>query len=714
MRLSKSDAIVALSGITILAVLGTLLYYNIYKQSGAGSTELIGKLVSKSNLAERKYTAQVVWDEIFKDSDLYNYDTIRTGENAEAVIRLKDGTIITLNENSMILLAYSEKQVDIQFIQGTINARQTGKTAGDKTVTIASGDSKISLKDSDISLSQDKDNQFQLTVNRGKAKLVSGDQEKVVNENQNIVAGKDTIRLYDLTIKLLAPDNNRAFASENAKSNVNFSWQRPTGDYTTYLEIASNPTVTDPFIKRKVAGSTAAEAFSGGVYYWRVTAVNNASKKVETSETRKFSITSKAPVQLITPANNSVIKFRDSNPMINFMWSRDESVSRYMLKVSASPGMSAPVINSSVAGNRISLNSLGQGEYYWKVSSVNESNTIDTSADSPVYKFVISRTDKLEPPQPVAPAENKSIHPLSISQQGVNFTWTKDITIPETQIVIAKDRGLSQVILKKKTEGNAIRFSEKMNDGEYYWNLRGVMADGSMTDPSPLRRFRVSREGSISLIEPKDKAAIAMKENETESAVTFSWSKTELEGKYVLQVANDRGFTSINKELTVQDLSSAVTMKEGLHFWRVRQVDDKGTEMMASPVYSFELVSRLETPVPLSPKPGVTIDMLKRDTLDFYWNKVRGATIYRIGLYQIKGGIQQSVATLETRNPYYKFNDLKKLDIGRFVWTLQALELEKDGNRVRRKSEEIRTTFGISLGIKSDFKFDAPNTIITE
>ena len=264
MRLSKSDVFAALSGITIIAVLGALLYYTINKQSGAGSTELIGKLVSKSNLAERKYTAQVMWDEIFKDSDLYNYDTIRTGESAEAIIRLKDGTVITLNENSMILLAYSEKEVDIQFIQGTINAKQTGKNAGDKTVTIASGDSKISLDDSDVSLSQDKDNQFQLTVNRGKARLKTGDQEKIVNENQNILAGKDTIRLYDLTIKLLAPDNNRSYASDGPKSTVNFSWDRPAGDYTTYLEIAANPSVTDPFIKRRINGLAAAEAFSEG------------------------------------------------------------------------------------------------------------------------------------------------------------------------------------------------------------------------------------------------------------------------------------------------------------------------------------------------------------------------------------------------------------------------------------------------------------------
>jgi hypothetical protein len=714
MRLSKSDVIAAVTGLTIIASLGYLLYYNINKQSGVGNTELIGKIVSKSNQAERKFSAQVVWDEVYKDSKLYNFDTIRTAEQGEAVIRLKDGTVITLNENSMILLSYSEKAVDIQFIQGTLNAKQTGKNAGGKEVLIATGDTTVSLGNSDISLSQDKDRQLQMTVNRGKAKLIAGDKEKIVNENQNILASKDAIRLYDLTIKLNAPENNRFFASTGAKSTVNFSWDRPTGNYTSFLEVAANPSLSDPLINRKLAVNNAADTFPEGVYYWRVTAVNNMTKKVESSETRKFSIASSRPVQLITPANNAMIKFRDSNPMINFMWSRNESVSRYTLTVSASPTMGSPAINSAVAGNRISINSLGKGEYYWKVATINESSQINTSAESPVYKFIISKTDKLEPPQPVAPMENKSIHPMAIAQQGLNFTWTKDITIPETQIVLAADRAFSKILYKKNSPDNSVHFTDRLADGEYYWALRGVMADGSMTDSSPIRRFKVARGGGITLIEPRDRSTMLTKADSTDADITFSWSKTELEGSYILQVAQDRAFTSITKEISIKDLSATVSIKEGLHFWRVRQVDDKGADMMSSPMFSFGLMSKLELPVAVSPKGGVTIDMLKRDTLDFFWNPVRNASLYRIGLYQVKGGIQQSIATLETKNLNYKFGDLKKLDVGRFLWTLQAMEIEPGTNKVRRKSDEIKMLFNISLGIKDEFKFDAPNTIISE
>ncbi|TFH40945.1 MAG: iron dicitrate transport regulator FecR, partial [Chrysiogenales bacterium] len=97
MRLSKSDILIPLIGITALAALGYLLYLDITRPGGPGGTELIGTIISKSNVAERKYSRDVIWADVHKDSDLYNYDTIRTADGSQVLIRLKNGTEITLN-----------------------------------------------------------------------------------------------------------------------------------------------------------------------------------------------------------------------------------------------------------------------------------------------------------------------------------------------------------------------------------------------------------------------------------------------------------------------------------------------------------------------------------------------------------------------------------------------------------------------------------------
>lgn len=699
-----------------MAVLSYLLYLDITRGSGPGSTELIGKIAAKRNMAERKYSAQVVWNEVFKDSDLYNYDTIRTADRSEAVIRLKDGTEITLNENSMILLVYSEKEIDIKFIQGTMNAKQSEvKGATPQKINIESGDSKISLKDGDVSLAQDMDNTLQVTVNRGTATLKTDKEEKVIKENQNIMASEDEIRLFDLTIKLIAPENNRYLQSVRNKAAVKFSWEMPRGAYTTFLEIANNSAVSDPTIKKEVRGAASELTLPDGVYYWRVTAVNAATKKVEMSEIRKVSILDNRPVTLIAPANKTLIKYRDANPLINFLWSRNENFSRYNLVISGSADMAKPVIDTTVEGNKISLSTLTRGTYFWRVGNVQENDQIESRAVSPVFTFTISKTDKLEPPEPLYPADKKSIHPMSIVQKGLGFSWIKPSSIPLTEITIARDRDLSTVLIKKRIDENFIRFFDKFEVGDYYWGLKGIMRDGSTTDPSRVMRFRVVEHGSISLIEPKNGTVIVTNDADTGSKINFTWSKTDIEGAYIVQLARDKNFKEIFKETTISGLSTELSgIIKGRYFWRVKLIDDAKAVLLVSPEHTFELLSLLTPPAAIGPLQGSTVDMLKRDTLDFSWKPVRGANLYKIGLYQVKGLIKYSIANMETRNTLYKFGDLKKLDVGKFVWTLQAVETDPATNRVRRQSDEIQIPFKITLGIRDDFQFKVPEIIHTE
>jgi hypothetical protein len=716
MRLSKSDSVAVILGIAILSVLGYLLYADIMDRSGTGKTKLIGEITAKRNTAERKFSSQVIWDEIYKGSSLYNYDTVRTADNSEATIRLKDGTVITLNENSMILLSLSEKELDIKFIQGTMSASQSGAKGGKaRKVNIESGDSKISLRNGDVSLAQDRDNQLQMTVNRGKATLQSGGKEKVINENQNILAGKDTIRLYDLTIKLISPDNNKFIPSTPAKTTVPCSWEQPRGDYDTYLEVAANPAVSDPLVRIKSARGNSAVRLDDGVYYWRVTAVNRVTKKIESSEIRKFTIVNDKPVYLISPADRSVIRYRDANPMINFIWSKNESVPRYRLMVSVRPDMSAPAVNTVVEGNKIALNSLGQSTYYWKVANISDADLGRGNSESPVFTFTVSKTETVEPPEPLSPANNKTIHPRTITTRGLNFTWTKDPSIVTTDLSISEDRGMSRVIAARSSRDNSFRLAEELKEGTYYWGLRGVMSDGSKTDRSRVLSFKVGATGTLQLIEPADRAIILTPKEKNASDVSFSWSKTDFEGTFIVQIAKTRNFDTVIKEISASDLSAVMpNLPLGQYFCRVKMIDEKNTILMTSNVNSFEVLSILDTPVAIGPRSGSAVNMLKRDTLDFTWRPVRNANLYRIGLYQVKAGIQYSVATLETRATTYKFAALNKLDEGRFIWTLQALETEAGTNRVKRKSEEARAPFEITLGIKKGLKLDSNKVINTE
>lgn len=716
MRLSKSDIFIIILGLSLIAGLGYLLYADITAASGPGNTKKIGKITAARNTTERKYSSRVVWGEVYKDSVLYNYDTVRTADQSETTIRLDDGTEITLNENSMILLALTEDEVDIKFIQGTINAKQSSSVSDTaRKVVIESGDSSVALKNGDVSISQDWGDRLQMTVNRGTAVLNTGKEEKVINENQNIIAEKESVRLFDLTIRLISPESDAYLDSGGKKTAVDFSWEPLDGTYDTSLEIANNPAVTEPIIADKVRGSRKRIPLADGVYFWRVNAVNKDTGKIESSEIRRVTIFNNRPVVLISPANKDEIRFRDENPMIDFLWSKNESISRYKLLVSASADMSAPLVNTVVEGNRIALNNLGQGKYFWKVANMNDAERITGSAESSVFSFIVTRTEKIEPPVPVYPPEAKTVHPLTIVQKGLTFNWINSPLVKETEIFLAKDSDLKNIIFTKKVGMNNVTYNGRLAEGDYYWGLRGVMKDGTMTDYSSIRRFKVVRTGTISLLEPQDSKVIINKNVEKLSRVDFSWSKTELEGTYRLQLSAEKSFGSILKEVSVPDLSAEIAdIKEGRYYWRVALLDDRKEVLVSSPTHSFEIMNVLEKPVPISPLAGSSVEMLKKDTLNFYWKPVRGAKFYRIGIYQVKGLMQYSIASLETRNNYYIFNDLSKLDVGKFLWTLQAVDIDPATNRVRRTSEEIKMGFNINLDIKGDINLNTPNIMHTE
>ncbi len=676
---------------------------------------MIGTLVAKSNVAERKYTRDVIWSELDNDSDLYNYDTIRTSNRSQAHIRLKNGTEITLNENSMILLTLDEDEVGIQFLGGSISAAQKPGSGDDgKKVNIISGDSVVSLEDSEVVLARGGDDKLQMTVNRGTALLQTGDAEQLVLENQEVSTGDDAIRIADLAVRLIAPENNRHFPVTGDTTPVDFSWETLRGAFRTTLEIAGSISMNDPVRSVQAGNGKGRVMLSDGVYYWRVIAVNTATKKVETSEIRRFVVMNTRPANLLLPENGAVIRYRDRAPLINFAWSGNESASGYTITVSKKPDMSSPVIDTATSVSRVSLSVPGEGTYFWKVSIVPDSEQITSKIESAIYSFNVVKTDRLEPPLPLAPLDDKAIHAALVEQKGLTFSWRVGPEIAQTELVLSKDREFARIVEKKIEARTLLSLPGPLEAGRYYWRLRGVLGDGSRTDFSSIRTFTIVTEGRIGLIEPADMSVIQPGEGKT-TAVRFTWSDTGLEGSYLLKISRDKNFSALFKDPTIEGNTTGIDgFTEGDYFWKVTQINENGEEIMASQVYTFDIAGELAKPGVIEPLGGSTVDMVRRDSLDFSWRPVPGANLYRLSLYQVVGGTQRAVTRIETRNVSYSLTDLKKLDVGSFIWTLQAIESYPGTNRVKRKSDEARIPFNITLGIKGDLKIDAPSMIKTE
>ncbi len=174
MRSLNSNTLVPVAGAVIIAVFSLLLYFDMKGGRTSSQSEEIGTIVFKRQTAQRKYAEQVVWDDLAQSVPVYNYDTIRTADMSEAVIKLKDGTEIALNENSMILLVMSSDDASVEFMRGSIAANRddTGRK-----LNITAGGAVVSLGEGALNLARGRGEGLDVTLNRGSA-LVKSERAK--------------------------------------------------------------------------------------------------------------------------------------------------------------------------------------------------------------------------------------------------------------------------------------------------------------------------------------------------------------------------------------------------------------------------------------------------------------------------------------------------------------------------------------------------------
>src|SRR6266540_824926 len=79
--------------------------------------EQIGTITYKDHVAERKLSAQVVWNGLEQNGPVFNGDTIHTALGSSATIHLTNQSDISLGEETLVRLDVSPQRAEI-FIDG--------------------------------------------------------------------------------------------------------------------------------------------------------------------------------------------------------------------------------------------------------------------------------------------------------------------------------------------------------------------------------------------------------------------------------------------------------------------------------------------------------------------------------------------------------------------------------------------------------------------
>ena len=165
------DVILGIVCISGMAFFLTLFVRDWNKSANREDEEPIATVVHKKNTTQRRFSDEDVWQKV-KISDLvYDGDRIRTDTESEATIIYTDGTSIDLYENTMVTIRSFSEGTGIDFSKGSVNV--VASTASQtKPVVVTNGNKMLNLKEnSSVVLESSRKGEASVAVTSGSVEV---------------------------------------------------------------------------------------------------------------------------------------------------------------------------------------------------------------------------------------------------------------------------------------------------------------------------------------------------------------------------------------------------------------------------------------------------------------------------------------------------------------------------------------------------------------
>jgi hypothetical protein len=192
--------------------------------------------------------------------------------------------------------------------------------------------------------------------------------------------------------------------------------------------------------------------------------------------------------------------------------------------------------------------------------------------------------------------------------------------------------------------------------------------------------------------------AVYKAENAMLNGIVLRWEQNPPLGRYTVEVSSQgetRLYQTAEPQITLRGLEA------GTYRWQVQSRDRFGQEAPVSAPSSFR-VSELPTPgraAVLFPVSGTDVDMTRKNSLEFRWQSVPDAEFYDIALY-VEGADTPFWREEGIKGTSYTLKDLSILDVGSFVFTVQARTVFEEVNEVRT-GPVVRVPFSLSVNIST-------------
>ncbi len=648
--MNRDIKVIGASALT-LAALSFTLWYDFTHTARRSGVKPIGEHIQRTASTERRLSSQVVWDDLDVSDIVYNEDTIRTGAQSGSVIRLKDGTLIKLAENSMIVLVMADEIVQLEMKEGSIEAkRQTGSSG---EIQMRVNDRTTTVKDGDISLTRTGESGVEVEVRSGSAVVSSGTETVNVEAGRTAKTEDEKITVHVSPI-LRLPENQTILNIENEQASVDFSWD--SANLETRLEISSGTDFRDA--NHPAAGTGGGRVnLSPGQYWWRLQ-YKSGGTTYEATEARALIVKQIEKPRLVVPGDGDKIN-GEPEASINFLWSNSqEEIGQ--VEVAADAGFQHIVWSASSQTKNL-LHSFPAWDYFWRVKST----AGDISVYSRVNRFSIQKPPRDEPPELVRPSMNQ-IFGFPAQPEGMVLAWSAGRSNNKFELWISTDADFkinpSKIITMESFYSLA-----SPEEGTYYWKVRNI---GGLepSEFSQTRRFSLRKYENPELSAPGAGEAVFLDEIPAQG-LPFRWDLPVPNAVFLFTL---RSGGSVVKQERVNGTGLYVRgLGQDDYTWDVELIDASGRSLSKAS-REFRIFRSPGSPVMAEPAPAQVVDLTDKNELQFSWRKTPDAEFYILKVFKMENNRPVQIASQRTDELSYVHNDLPKLDVGQFRWSLQA------------------------------------------
>lgn len=686
MKLSASDAAVC----AVTLVLSSVLVFFYIQETGRSTVRTdedpLGAIEFKKLNATRRISGGLVWERIRNNSPVYEADTLRTADASEAVIRFDDGTSLDMYENTMLRLSFRDDERTFEFLGGEISvsgsAGERGSVsggytirAGDKTIAVPEG-ARASLVRTEETLSVEVlDGEISLVHDDGSSETVDRAKELEVNLSSG------ASRVVSRPVFPLEPEQNARFLIEHAgPTPLKFTWNLEGGaDSPCVLELSGNPEFEPVAFSALSAERTLPVEITPGTWFWRVRSPDGTVSAV-----RRFSLYADTPPRQILPAPDTEVLYRKMLPDLQFSWTGTQHADACIFEIASSPDFGNPLRKERTTVDRLTVGSLGEGTWYWRVTPVYPMVLPEERPEPEVRSFVIRKRGDMAPLTATMPLPDSMFLLEVTAVKGMDFSWTPDPEAVEYELSVSRSPDMTDTAAVTTSVRPWISLSGPeaepfCRSGIWYWAVRWKDVEGNVSPYSESRPLHgTDSAAAVKLVFPPDGYTIA---DSLVSNTRFAW-KSALPAVTLFQLSQDRSFTTVAwEERTDIETLIGRQWKAGTWYWRIKTLNADGSVFVETPARMFRVVDPLPEPRLLTPPSGNTLHLRKEDPFTFSWTEVEGADYYRFALYAVTDDGSETFLAgkefmQETRIelPFGEFAD------GLYRIRLQAFGLDKESS----------------------------------